>query len=169
MRDWHGDGGRWLGPKRGNPGSKGNREAQRKREAEKRKLARAKRGLARGGRRAETSWEKRRLVGKQKPLGRTARDTVARAQVQQARELRKEASAKAMVLEVETEQARQLEKEATAKAAALVLEKEAALQTARAATRLVASAEARCADAFNYADEAWQIGKGRRGPPFLGF
>ena len=45
--DWRGDRSMWLGPKRGNLGSKGNREAQRKREAEKRKIARAKARAAR--------------------------------------------------------------------------------------------------------------------------
>ena len=43
--DWLDVGGRWLGPPRG--GGKGNREAQRKREAEKRKIARAKARAAR--------------------------------------------------------------------------------------------------------------------------
>ena len=46
-RGWLGNGERWLGPKRGNLGSKGTRDAQRKREAEKRKLARAKARAAR--------------------------------------------------------------------------------------------------------------------------
>ena len=74
-----------------------------------------------------------------------------------------------MSLEVETEQARQLEKEATAKAAALVLEKEAALQTARAATRLATIADARLADALDYADRirafATPVCVGRAMPP----
>ena len=92
------------GPPRGSRGGgKGSREAQTNRQIEKRKLARAKRGLARRGRWAETSWEKRRLVGKQAPLGRIAGVAVARAREQQAREFWKEASAKAMALEVETE------------------------------------------------------------------
>ena len=43
--DWLDVGGRWLGPPRG--GGKGNREAQRKREANKRKIARAKARAAR--------------------------------------------------------------------------------------------------------------------------
>ena len=163
---WSVDGGRWRGPKRGNFGSKGDRAAQTQRQAEKRKLARAKRGLKRTGRRAETSWGKRRLVGKQTPLGKTAD---ARAQVQQARALQKEASAKAMALEVETEQARQLAKESTAKAEALELEKEAALQDVKTASCLVAAAKKRTADALNYADRMLKSqGKGYVGAPFLG-
>jgi len=98
------------------------------------------------GPKVKTSWEKRRLIGKQTLLGRHASATVARAQVQQAR---------------------QHEKEAAAKAAALELEKEAALQDARAATRLVASAEKRVADALNYAHMAWNR-TDFKGPPFLG-
>ena len=86
------------GQHRGNPGSSGNREAQSKRLAEKRKLVRAKERAARsaagdvvnkGGRRRTRSFEKLRLVGKQKPLGREASAIAARAQAQQARDLQK--------------------------------------------------------------------------------
>ena len=158
-RGFLGDNSRWRGPKRGNPGSKGNREAQAQRQAAKRKLARAKRGLNKRGRRAATPWEKRRLVGKQTPLGR----------MQQALALQKEASAKAMALEVETDQARQLAKELAAKAEALELEKEAALQDVKAVSCLVAAATKRTADAINYADRMWKSqGKGYVGAPFLG-
>ena len=122
--DWLGVGGKWSGPKRGNTGSRGDRQAQRKREAAKRRAARATARAAREaagevagkrGPKAKTSWRKRRLIGKQTPLGRHARATVAFAQMQQAR---------------------QHEKEAAAKAAALELEKEAALQDARAAAMI---------------------------------
>ena len=168
-RTWLGDNSRWRGPKRGNPGSKGRREEQNQRVAAKRKLERAKRGLKRVGRRAATSWKKRRLVGKQTPLGRILAATEARAQVQQALALQKEASAKAMALEVETEQARQLAKESTAKAEALELEKEAALQDVKAVSCLVAAATKRTADALNYADRMRKSqGKGYVGAPFFG-
>ena len=46
---WRVDGGGWRGPKRGNPGSKGNREAQSTRQTEKRKLAPEKARAARKG------------------------------------------------------------------------------------------------------------------------
>ena len=132
-----------MGPPRG--GGKGNQQAQRKREAAKRKLARAAAREAREtagkvagkrGPKVKTVWWKRRLIGKQTPLDARATMTLAK-------------------------------KEAAAKAAALELEKEAALQDARAATRLVASAEARFADALNYANRAWKR-TGCKGPPFLG-
>ena len=73
-----------------------------------------------------------------------------------------------MSSEVETEQARQLAKEATAKAAAMELEKEAALQDVKEATRQVAAAKRREADALNYADSMYKRqGKSYVGPPFL--
>ena len=154
---WSVDGGKWRGPKRGNPGSKGDRAAQTQRQAEKRKLARAKQGLKR---RAQTSWGKRRLVGKQTPHGRIAG---ARAQVQRARTLQKVAKAKAMALGVEAEQARQLAKELTAKAEAMELEKEAALQDVKEATRQVAAAKRREANALNYADSMYKSREAQAG------
>ena len=168
-RTWLGDNSRWRGPKRGNPGSKGRREEQNQRVAAKRKLERAKRGLKRVGRRAATSWKKRRLVGKQTPLGIILAATEARAQVQQAFALEKEASAKAMTLEVDAEQARQLAKVLAAKVEVLELQKEAALRDVKAAFCLVASATKRTADALNYADRMHKSqGKGYVGAPFLG-
>ena len=152
-----------AGPKRRNPGRKGTVQTQR--QAEKRKLERAKRGLKRMGRPAKTSWEKRCLGGKQMPLGINAG---ARAQVQRARAFQKEASAKTMALQVEAEQAGQLAKEAMAKAAAMELEKEAALQDVKEATRQVAASKRREADALNYADSMYKRqGKRYVEPPCL--
>ena len=119
-RGWLVNGERWLGPKRGNPGSKDNREAQTQRQGAKRKLARAKARAARdaagevvkSGFKAKMSWKNQRLIA----------------------------------LEVEAELARQLAKVATAKAAAI----EAALQDVKEATRQVATAKRREAEALNY-------------------
>ena len=72
--DWLGDGTRWLGPPRG--GGKGNRGAQTRRQAAKRRLARAsarEAGKTAGevadkrGRKVNTLWRKRmRLAEKEK-------------------------------------------------------------------------------------------------------
>ena len=95
--DWRGDGGIWLGPTRG---SKGDREAQTQRQVEKRRLARELARAAdakpksQGGRpqgpqkrrcskitgelpakrsqNQKAAWMRRRLRGKQPPLGMTA-------------------------------------------------------------------------------------------------
>ena len=120
-RTWVKGGEKWSGPKRG---SRGDRQAQRRREAAKRKLARAAAREAREaagevagkrGPKAKTSWRKRRLIGKQTPLGRHARATVAFAQMQQARQHEKEAAAKAAALELEKEAALQAEYAAMAR------------------------------------------------------
>ncbi len=162
MGGWRAGDGKWWGPKRGNLGSQGDREAQTRRQAEKRRAARAAARAAREaagevagkrGRKAKTSWDKRRLIGKQTPRGIYRSLTVARAHAQQARDQQQKAAAKAAALQK--------------KAAALELATEAALQDARAATSLAASAEARFADALNYADKAWES-TGSKGPPFLG-
>jgi len=135
---WLVNGERWLGPKRGNPGSKDNREAQTQRQGAKRKLARAKARAARdaagevvkSGFTAKTSWKNQRLIA----------------------------------LVVEAEQARQLAKGATAKAAAI----ETALQDVKEASRQVATAKRREADAVNYADRMYKRQyTSYRGPPFL--
>jgi len=100
--DWLGDGTRWLGPPRG--GGKGNQQAQRKREAAKRKLARAAAREAREtagkvagkrGPKVKTVWWKRRLIGKQTPLDARATMTLAK----------KEAAARVAALELEKEAA----------------------------------------------------------------
>jgi len=111
-------------------------------------------------------------------------------ETEQARQLAKEATAKAaaardaagevvksgfkaktswknqrlIALEVEAELARQLAKVATAKAAAI----EAALQDVKEASRQVAAAKRREAEALNYADRMYKRqGKSYVGPPFL--
>ena len=102
--DWLGDGTRWLGPPRG--GGKGNQQAQRKREAAKRKLARAAAREAREtvgkvagkrGPKVKTVWWKRRLIGKQTPLDARATMTLAK----------KEAAVNAASLGAQVQQARQ--------------------------------------------------------------
>ncbi len=167
-------GGTLLGRKhRG--GGKGDREAQTQRQVEKRRLAREAARLAAGkpkskggqqqgpqkGRCSKSTgvlpakrpqcqkaaWMmRRRLRGKQTPMGVTA---FAR-------------TAHAMVKHAEAVLADSVARERAAVAAA-----QAAKQGASVALEREKAAHARTADALNYADRVWEFA-GRGGPPFFG-
>ena len=105
----------------------------------------------------EDTREVRRLWNKEQTQRQGAKRKLARARARAARDtVRAVVNQRLIALEVEAEQARQLAKEATAKAAAMELEKEAALQDVKEATRQVAAAKRREADALNYADRMYK-------------
>ena len=163
--------GKWLGPLRG--GGKGDRVAQTQRQVEKRRLARevaraaAAEPKSKGGRpqgpqkrrcskstgglpakrsqNQKAAWMRRRLHGKQPPLGLTAFARAAQAKVTHAHAVMADSVAK--------------ERAAVAVA-------QSAEQGASVALDQKEAAEAQAKDALKYADKVWT--KYKYAPPFFG-
>ena len=179
--NWRGDDGVWRGPERG---SKGDREAQTQRQVEKRRLARevaraaAGKPKSKGGRTQwpqkgrcskstsglprkrpqcqKASWMRRRLRGKQAPMGVTAFARAAHAKVTHAKAV--------MAESVTSERAAVAVAQTAGQGAAVALER--AMEAETRAAESVKTSDDVAAEAVRYAVSQWKQ-LGGQGPPFL--